>query len=120
MTETTLAEAWDEGYNARCDEEDSNPEHPTENPYQSTLSTHDLVSFIIRIADGPVWGDSITRWMDKILLEARSLRAILEIPDHQREALIAAERFIVGFEGDETQEGIDDLLHQIRTALKGT
>lgn len=27
------AEAWNEGYNARCDDENRNPEHPSENPY---------------------------------------------------------------------------------------
>ena len=34
-----------------------------------------------------------------------------------RAALEAAERFIVGFEGDELQTGIDDLLRLIRGAL---
>lgn len=32
-------------------------------------------------------------------------------------ALVAAERFIAGFEGDELQEGIDDLLALIRGAI---
>lgn len=34
-----------------------------------------------------------------------------------RDQLIAAERFIAGFEGDETQPGADALLTGIRTAL---
>lgn len=34
-------------------------------------------------------------------------------------ALDRAERFIAGFEGDEVQEGIDQLLADIRTALEG-
>lgn len=34
------------------------------------------------------------------------------------EALSAAESFIAGFEGDETQDGVDALLEQIRTAIE--
>ncbi|WLS01169.1 hypothetical protein [Shinella sumterensis] len=35
------------------------------------------------------------------------------------DALDRAERFIAGFEGDERQEGVDQLLADIRTALQG-
>lgn len=38
-------------------------------------------------------------------------------PHHH--ALEAAESFISGFEGDELQEGVDQLLAEIRTALRG-
>lgn len=41
----------------------------------------------------------------------------------QRTGLLAtlqrAEAFIAGFEGDETQDGIDELLTEIRSALEG-
>jgi hypothetical protein len=37
--------------------------------------------------------------------------------DAPKKALIAAEQFISGFEGDEMQEGIDVLLRQIRAAI---
>lgn len=30
-------------------------------------------SFILKIAKGPEWGESITRWMDQMILEARAL-----------------------------------------------
>ena len=30
-----LRDAWNEGYNARCDDEDNSPEKPTENPYET-------------------------------------------------------------------------------------
>lgn len=35
-------------------------------------------------------------------------------------ALVLAESFIAGFEGDELQEGIDDLLATVRGAIEGT
>lgn len=37
--------------------------------------------------------------------------------DKLTKALRAAERFVAGFESDELQEGIDELLTEIRTAL---
>lgn len=40
--------------------------------------------------------------------------------DAAREALGAAEEFIAGFEDDDTQEGIADLLTKIRNARGGT
>ena len=52
----------------------------------------------------PAWADDV-----KVLCSVR---------DIARNALVQAENFIVGFEDDELQEGIDDLLADIRNALQ--
>ncbi|HCF4943731.1 TPA: hypothetical protein NIF76_002900 [Pseudomonas aeruginosa] len=39
--------------------------------------------------------------------------------EERQEALLLAEQFIAGFEGDESQEGISDLLTSIRAAIGG-
>lgn len=45
-----------------------------------------------------------------------SISAPTVTPDAQA-ALVAAERFIAGFEDDELQEGVPDLLYQVRSAI---
>jgi hypothetical protein len=41
----------------------------------------------------------------------------IEVAEAQAKALTEAERFILGFEGDELQEGIEELLSQIRAVI---
>lgn len=50
-------------------------------------------------------------------MTTQSPKAVIVVIDNLTRALVAAERLIAGFEGDEMQDGIDALLAQIRAAL---
>lgn len=58
-------------------------------------------------------------WLKRVASVKAAMEAAHVPADHAAEALRRAESFIVGFEGDETQDGITDLLAAIRGAIAG-
>lgn len=91
----------------------------------------------VQLADalGCFWNAAISAAVDRQSATAMDVASVMALglaavaerlsepqitpPEEMRVALMGAERFIAGFEDDDTQEGVADLLTTIRNAIAG-